>query len=148
MPADFHVDAERRVVFSKGTGVLSQADVLDHMDRLMCHPDFLPEFDQLVDFRQLTKVALSSEEVRGLARRKIFSSQSKRAFVVATDLQFGLSRLFATYREFESEKGVSVFREMKEALDWLGLSEEPDRARRSAPAAAGKIGISTRAQNC
>ncbi|MBI3880717.1 MAG: hypothetical protein HY301_11740 [Verrucomicrobia bacterium] len=126
MPGDFYIDAKLGVVFSKVTGVLTLADVLDHMERLVRHPDFRPEFNQLLDFREATNMALSNDEVRGLARKNIFSALSRRAFVVSSDLQFGLSRVFATHRELLGEGGILVFREMQEALNWLALSSVPD----------------------
>jgi hypothetical protein len=126
MPADFHIDTERGMVFSKATGVFSCSDVLDHMARLLSHPDFRPIYNQLLDFRGITKVDLSSDEVRELGQRTIFSPQSRRAFVVASDLQFGLARMFGIYRELEGEEGIKICREMKEALSWLSLSTEPD----------------------
>jgi len=126
MPADFYIDTQHGIVYSKATGVLDRAAVLDHMDRLSQHPEFRPEFNQLLDFRETTKVELTAEQVQVLAMRKIFSERSKRAFVVSSDLQFGLSRVFEAYRNLAGEKGISIFREMAGALSWLGLSAEPD----------------------
>jgi len=114
MPADFFIDADLGMVFSKATGVISLADGEDHMDRLSADPEFRPEYNQLFDLRQARGTALSDNALRSLASRKIFSGNSRRAFVVEGDLEFGLSRVFAT------------FREMKEALSWLSLSAEPD----------------------
>ncbi len=96
------------------------------MERLTRHPDFLPEFRQLVDFREVSNITLSNEEIRLLSRRSIFSSHSHRAFVVATDLQYGLCRMFATYRELNGEDGIRIFREMSEALEWLAIATEAD----------------------
>jgi|SRR5882724_1721225 len=126
MPAYFYIDSELGVVFSKATGVFSRADALDHMERLSRHPDFRPELNQLADFRQITKVDLSSEEIRELAKMTIFSARSQRAFVVSSDLQFGLGRVFASYREIRGETGIMIFRQLQDALNWLSISSEPD----------------------
>src|SRR5882724_1470937 len=126
MPADFYIDTQHGIVYSKATGVLGRAEALDHMDRLSQHPEFRLEFNQLFDFREVAKVELTPEQVQVLAMRKIFSERSKRAFVVSSDLQFGLSRVFEAYRNLAGEKGISIFREMAGALSWLGLSAEPD----------------------
>jgi hypothetical protein len=126
MPADFFIDPQMGMVFSKAMGVFGRVEALDHMNRLLHHPDFRPEFNQLLDFRGITKLELTSEEVRGLANRTIFSAHSKRAFVMASDLQFGLGRMFKTYREIGGEQGIMIFRVMAEALSWLSLSAEPD----------------------
>jgi hypothetical protein len=53
-------------------------------------------------------------------------AHSQRAFVVSSDLQFGMARMFGIYRESACEKGITIFRDMKEALAWLSLSMEPD----------------------
>jgi hypothetical protein len=127
MPADFYIDAPHGIVYSKATCVLGRAEVWDHMDRLTQHPEFRAEFNQLLDFREVTKMELTAGDVKVLAMRKIFSERSKRAFVVSSDLQYGLSRVFEAYRNLAGEKGITIFREMAGALSWLGLSAEPDR---------------------
>jgi len=124
MPADFYIDVSRRMVFSCGNGVLRLADFRDHMERLLAHPDFRPEFNQLLDFRHAEDVVSATEEIILLAARNVFSPKSKRAFVVTSDLHFGLVRMFGSYRENAGEQGIKLFREMKPALTWLSLTEE------------------------
>jgi len=126
MAFDFYIDAKLGVVFSKADGVFDRTVALGHMDQLSRHPDFRPEFHQLADFRMVTQFAMTAEDVRQLAKRAIFSASSKRAFVVSSDLQFGLARMFRAHREMNGEEGIMIFREMREALDWLSLSAEPD----------------------
>jgi hypothetical protein len=127
MPADFYIDAKNGIVYSKATGVFSRVEALDQGGRLLRHPDFRPEFNQLYDFRDITKMVLSAEEVRSLASYTVFSAHSKRAFVVASDLQFGLSRMFRAYREMGGAQEIMIFREMPKALSWLSLAAEPDQ---------------------
>jgi hypothetical protein len=126
MPSDFIIDVNRGLVRSKGFGVITLPSITDHMDRLLKHPDFRPEFNQVFDFREATKPSLSFEDVTLLAERSVFSPQSQRAFVVSADWQFGYARMFATMRKGLGEPGIMVFRDMKEALEWLGVPEEPD----------------------
>jgi hypothetical protein len=126
MAADFFIDSKLGVVFSKGTGVFTVADALGHMDRLSRHPDFRPEYNQLLDFREFSDVELTGEQVRALSRRTLFRTPSRRAFVVSSNLQFGLSRMYGTFREAAGDETIMIFREMKDALAWLSLSAEPD----------------------
>ena len=126
MPADFYIDVPRRMVFSKGIGGLSRADCLDHMNRLQPHPDFRPEFNQLLDFRAITAVNVTNADIIHLAERPVFSPRSRRAFVVTSDLHFGLVRMFTTYREMAGEQGIQIFREMNKALEYLSLAEAGD----------------------
>ena len=69
---------------------------------------------------------LTADEIKDLATRSLFDASSKRAFVASNSIQFGLSRMFASYREIQGKQEVRVFTEMKEALNWLGLPEELD----------------------
>ena len=125
MPSSYKIDKENRLVISTGSGVLTLADSLSHQERLLKDADFDPSFSQLLDFTQVTDVELSSEEIHRLARTTVFSSNSRRAFLVDTDLKFGLARLFAIMRESFGEKGIRVFRNFDDALDWaLGRSRE------------------------
>jgi hypothetical protein len=89
------------------------------MDRLSKDPDFAPDFSQMVDFREITGVEFGPEEVRQFAERNIYSSHSRRAIVVGDDLLFGLARMFEIHRELRGEKGIRVFRDYDEALDWV-----------------------------
>lgn len=119
MPAFYKIDKERRVVLSSGAGVLNRADIQGHMDRLSSDPDFDPNYSQILDFTHLAGVDIGPEDVRQFAQRNIFSPQSRRAFVVKDDLQFGLARMFEIHRELNGETGIRVFRTIDEALDWV-----------------------------
>lgn len=123
MPADFTIDTEGGTVFSKATGVFTLGDALGHMDRLSGHPDFKPVFNQIIDFRQATEIALTCDDVRNLAKRNVFSAGSRRAFLVTPGVQFGLGRVFATYRELEGEEGIRIFTDADQARSWISRTE-------------------------
>ena len=129
MPADFFIDVQQNMVFSKATGVFTYADALRHMDRLQPRPDFRPTMNQLFDGREVTDIPMTSDQVRELAMRTIFSPKSKRAFVIPSDLGFGMVRMFEAYRLNLGETGIRVYRDIGEALVWLGLPDEPDPKR-------------------
>ena len=119
MPAFYKIDKERKLVMSSGSGVLTREDLLGHQERLLKDPEFDPTFSQLLDFTHITKVDITPEDVRLAARKTIFSPQSHRAMLVKDDLQFGLARMFEIHRELNGEKGIRVFRNIDEALDWV-----------------------------
>ena len=119
MPAFYKIDKERKLVMSSGSGVLTREDLLGHQERLLKDPEFDPAFSQLLDFTHITKVDITPEDVRLAARKTIFSPQSHRAMLVKDDLQFGLARMFEIHRELAGEKGIRVFRNIDEALDWV-----------------------------
>ena len=126
MPAFYKIDKERKLVMSTGSGVLTLADALAHQEQLLKDPDFSPDFSQLLDFTHITGIELSTEDIQRLARTTIFSANSRRAFLVDSDLKFGLARMFAVFREILGEKGIQVFRNLDDALDWVLTKERTD----------------------
>jgi hypothetical protein len=114
MPAYFKIDKQRSLVISTMDGVFSLADGLEHQEKLLKDPDFAPNFRQLLDCTHVAKLELKPEEMRTLARRAVFTSESRRAI-----LAFGLGRMFLIFREIQGEKGVRVFRDRDEAVHWL-----------------------------
>jgi hypothetical protein len=119
MPAFYKIAKERKVVLSTASGVLDLADALAHQDQILADPDFDPHYSQLLDFTHVTKIELSAEDIRKLAERAVFWHTSARAILVKTDLAEGLTRLFKMLREDAGEKGIRIFRDLDEALEWI-----------------------------
>jgi len=126
MPTEFTVHPNLGVVVSRGSGVFTHADFLDHMARVSADPQFHPDLNQIVDCRAITKMDLSHDQIKSLASRSIFSARSRRAFVVSSELHFGLTRMFAAYREIKAGQEVMVFDNPAAALTWLGIPADFD----------------------
>jgi len=126
MPADYTIDAERGIVFSRGSGAFTHEDYKEHMTRLAKDPLFQPKFHQLVDCRSISVMKLTGAEIESLAMKSLFDASSLRAFVASNSVQFGLSRMFGTYRKIHGGQEVMVFSELKDALVWLGLPADLD----------------------
>jgi hypothetical protein len=119
MPCSYKIDKERKMVMSTGYGVFTLADALGHQERLRNDPDFDPSFCQLMDFTHTTKIDLRGEDVRRLAQTSIFAHDSKRAILVTSETAFGFARMFEILRSTFGEKGIQVFRNLENALDWV-----------------------------
>jgi hypothetical protein len=119
MPAYFRIDKEHKLVMSTIYGVFTVADGLAHQEQLLKDPDFDLNFSQLLDCTHVTKAELGPDDVRRLAQRSIFSSDARRAILVASDSVFGLARMFVMSREALGEKGIRVFHDRDEALYWV-----------------------------
>jgi len=104
--------------------VFTREEYLDHVARVQRDPQFRPDFNHVVDCRAITEMDLTAAQIASLAERSGFSLQSRRAFVVSSDLQYGLSRVFAAYRENQGAAHTKVFRELDPALAWLDLPPE------------------------
>ncbi|HTQ58723.1 MAG TPA: hypothetical protein VMI32_00745 [Candidatus Solibacter sp.] len=109
---------------SSATGVLNKEDALAHQNRLRADPDFDPAYSQLLDFRHVTQIELTAADIQQLAVSNIFSSESRRAFLVPNDLAFGLARMYEMLRESAGERGIRIFRDLDEALGWVLSNQE------------------------
>lgn len=127
MPVRYVIDKERRLVISTGWDRVTFAEVLAHQEQLLKNQDFNPEFNQLIDGTGVTDYALSGNEIRMIANRKLFSPTSRRALVVTSTLMHGMGRMFQAYYEMsKAASPMSLFRDRDSALKWLGV-ESVDR---------------------
>jgi len=119
MPAYFKIDKERRLVMSTWSGVVTRAEAFAHQENLRKHPDFDPSFSQLVDLSHVTRMEFTGEDVQRFALDTIFWPNSRRAILAPADLTFGLARMFEMLRDTVGEKGIRVFRNLDDALEWV-----------------------------
>lgn len=122
MPSAYVVDESRSLILSRAWGVLTDQELRTHLTAFSNDPRFRPNFHQLADFREVTDLAVTSSGVRYLARESPFTGGSRRALVVSSDAAFGLGRMFQILDD-ESAPEVEVFRDLDDALAWLGLTE-------------------------
>jgi hypothetical protein len=65
------------------------------------------------DFKQLRTIDFSAQDSHELARRSIFLSPSRHAFVARDDEAYGLGRIFEMLLENEGEMGILAFRTLE-----------------------------------
>jgi hypothetical protein len=120
MPLSFVIDKQRRLVISTASGLLTYAELAAHQVGLKNHPDFDPTFDQLIDGTGVTKINVSVDEIRTIARQRIFGAGSRQAFATSSDFAYGMARMFEIYREASgSGRPVRVFSSLEAAQEWL-----------------------------
>jgi hypothetical protein len=71
----------------------------------------------------VTDLEASSPFLRDLAKRSVFAAGSRRAFVAARDLHYGLARMLQVFCELEGSD-VGVFHTTEEAEAWLRTQPE------------------------
>ena len=128
MPLTYRIDPERRLVITRGSGTLKDAEVFGYQREVWSRPE-VAGFDELIDMSAVTTILLPSvERVRDLAELSAEMSRgaprSRLAIVAPDDLAFGLGRMFDAHRENAAPglKPVGVFRTMPKALAWLGIA--------------------------
>lgn len=127
MPFSYVVYKEQRLVISTGSERVSHAEIKERQDQTASDPDFDPEFDQIVDLTEVTDFEMSIDEFTALARRKVFASRSRRAFVASTPHVFGMGRLWEAHSALSDDdpSKIQVFYDFPSALKWLGLEADP-----------------------
>lgn len=103
------------------SGTVTEDEVQEHNRRLRRDPLFNPDYQQLVDLREITNTKVGSDFVRDTARDQYFAPGVRRAFVATNDYTFGMARVFAAVAETQGQT-IAVFRNIAEAEEWLGLS--------------------------
>jgi hypothetical protein len=120
MPCDCEFDMERRCVRARAWGVVTYADAMANRKKFMSDPRFRPDFCQLYDGREITKLALTASEIGQLAMDTVFGPGTRRAFVTPTSETYSLMRLYQIYRAVNAGKEqIKLFRTLEEAEAWL-----------------------------
>src|SRR5262245_29808864 len=100
MPADFQLLPAERMVLTRAWGALVDADIFDHIERIaaLFREGVLDtDWAQIVDFSAVEHVCgLTSAGVRRAAETNPWPRYVVRAFIVSTDEQFGLARMYQT----------------------------------------------------
>ena len=120
MPGSYLIDETQQIVFSRAWGEVTNLDLVDHARTLRADPRFGPYFRQIVDFSDVTHVHVTSEGVRLLVHINPFERAARRAFVVASDVAFGMARMYQITLDPEPES-LHICRNLGEGFVWLGL---------------------------
>lgn len=119
MPAQYIIDVEKRIVFSRGFGIVTDQDILGHASRLKRDPKFDPSFRQLIDASEITEVAVTPDGIVLLSgETNPFPADAVRAIFAPHDLVFGMARMFQL---LHAEKNMLVTRSLEEAERHLGV---------------------------
>jgi hypothetical protein len=117
MPAHHRIDREQRIAFSTFEGTLSNAELLQHQQNVQKDADFDPSLDHVVDLRTASMEAITAITVNDLARATRFSKDARRAMLISSDEQYGLSRMFQML--LDPPQDVRIFTDLDSALNWL-----------------------------
>jgi hypothetical protein len=120
MPLTYRIVSEERLVLTEGSGVLTDADVLAHKERLLSDPAFQPGMRELSDIRAIERIAVTPEGVRAMVDydRRAGVAAHRLALVVSQEVAFGMARMYQLVGARE-DQSVGVFRSIDEAMQWL-----------------------------
>lgn len=121
---DLKIDAQRRRLITTWGRAATDETLMAYQKSVWSDPA-VQGFDELIDFRALEKIEVSSaalEAVAGVAASMDDPGQKSRfAIVVGNTLSYGLSRMYESFRGLQpsSAREVMVFMSLDEALAWL-----------------------------
>ncbi len=129
MPLKYEIIGSKKLLYVKGIAAVSFSELMDHVDELCQDPKYKAPMKKLVDYRQIKKLDLSMDEQERFVEKKtsvkeLFSGE-KCAIVAPTDYGFALARVHGALSE-GSNIDTSVFRDLNEALTWLGVELDDD----------------------
>ena len=127
MSIRYRIDPKRRFVHVEPVGTLTQKDIFSFQKKVWSRQE-LAGFHELVDVTRVKRVEYeSTESFKELANLSASMDPptipSKMAIVAATELHFGLGKMYQAFRAINSRstREVRVFRELAPALKWLRL---------------------------
>jgi hypothetical protein len=123
---------EWKLVWVNISDVVTFGQMTAYLKSLSEDPRYCPPMNKLVDFRECRDYTLTREEAEKFAElnRKLSPvfADEKCAIVAPGDLEYGMSRVHEVYAT-GSGLNITVFRHLRDALDWLGIDPDLFRAR-------------------
>jgi hypothetical protein len=116
----YKIDSARRVVITRGWGLLTARELADVTTQILLDPRFDPTYRSLGDLREVTAISVDTIASAHTAATPLFVAGTRRAIVATADVAFGMARMFATFAE-RAGQDVRVFRELHLAEEWLEL---------------------------
>ena len=118
MPLTYQIDASRRIIVARASGILTEDDLRSVRILMQGDPAFNRNFCQLLDLRAATEVTVSVPAMARIAASSAFAPGVRRAFVGVTDAQYNMAWTFAMLSEPHNQL-VHVFRDISVAEAWL-----------------------------
>jgi hypothetical protein len=132
MPSSYQIDVIQQLVRTRAWGELTNENLRDHYHRLAVDPRFRPTFRQLTNLDEVITFAIKHWMIAEAASWPVFDVGTRRAVVAASDVAFGLARMFSLNAERVGQN-VRVFRLEGEAEEWLDSPAQPGREPDIAP---------------
>jgi len=126
MPLSFTIDTELRIVRITAEGESTVGEHATLSTEWTRHRDYRPEMPILIDNRLRTEPADKQHitEFVNVAEQASFLPKGTRcAIVVSTDVQFGMTRMFASLSD-ERPLVTVPFRDIRSAEEWLTGGDE------------------------
>ncbi len=134
MPVTYRVDLECDVILATAAGTVTLEDLQAYISSVLGDPDVRPGFNELLDLREVTEVAIPPldpgpvvDSVRDVDQGL---KQRKSAAVASTDNEAAITPLYRLLRDVLPNE-FRLFVDWHAALDWLGIAADTPEQRRA-----------------
>lgn len=126
MPYSYEVLKAYRCVRTRIWGALKGHELRRLAEQVASIPEFSADMCILVDLRDLESDAITADDLRELASACKLGKGARRALVVSNRVDFGLARMFQSYRELhQAAEQTRIFETMEAAEAWLREAHPP-----------------------
>ena len=119
----YTIDTERKVLLGTAAGILEAEELQTGVATATRDPRFHPDMRIFLDYRAVTELRFSIDTMEMMARNRVYSAKSRRAFLVPTAIDAGF---FQYYRAIVETGRVEVFTDRAQALAWLNQGVRPE----------------------
>ena len=123
MPINFVVDVERRIIFLRMSGVVTEEELFATGRAANSDERAKGGFARLINLSDATELKISSEGVRRLAEVARAFAVGRRALVATTPVTFGIARMWEQNLLLPPDHSC-VFDNLPDAMEFLGLDRD------------------------
>ncbi len=120
MPISYNRDTGRKVIFLTLEGVITDAEISEHLAKMRSDPAFNASFSRFVDCSRITEWKVSVSAIQRAAQRVRNDAGRKTAIFAPQDMSFGTARMLEAMTA-DSQGKTMVFRDIDETKKWLGI---------------------------
>ena len=125
---EYTIHPDHRLTLVRCFGIITLKEILEYEHRIVDDPDFDPTYSELLDTTDTSNMTISFDDVDNLVEfersHARYIGKRRCAFVAPTDISYGTIKVYISMED-TSPMETRVFRDMRQALDWLGLPDLP-----------------------
>lgn len=124
MPVILKIDSRRKVVYSTFYGEVGDEELLRHGLKIASDPDFRADFNEIVDFSDVTKLTISNETLGKMAHTpSLYSPSALHIIVASTEESLNLANRYKALTK-KTRPNLFVVRTRAEAYDVLKKGQD------------------------
>lgn len=128
MAITHNIDSNARLIVTVCEGEARDIDFITALKKyqgeIQSDPKYI-EYNEIVDATMITKIKFTTEGIKTIGQIATTTDRKdkhkKLAFVVSSNLAFGLARMYEAYRSLskKSNKQIRIFKNKQDALEWV-----------------------------